>query len=218
MTKQRFVCPVAIVLRLVICAEVQHEPLGREGEGGLSFFIVHAKVLFHEVWRKNIDFNTLPTNSTAAWKVARRTPYLPEVQVPRYYRSQTNGGRTDCFHISADTRPMAYEAVAYLTLEGENGTRSTTLVSKQRVAPGKEITLARLELMACLLAGRLCGYILKPSSNSHQTSTYGQIQQQHSIGFMKMLAAGSSSHATESLKFNASRTSAYVDIIREEKI
>ncbi|KAH9363194.1 hypothetical protein HPB48_017555 [Haemaphysalis longicornis] len=56
---------------------------------------------------------------------------------------------------------MAYEAVAYLTLEGENGTRSTTLVSKQRVAPGKEITLARLELMACLLAGRLCGYILE---------------------------------------------------------
>lgn len=131
------------------------------GRGGLSFFIVHAKVLFHEVWRKNIDFNTLPTNSTAAWKVARRTPYLPEVQVPRYYRSQTNGGRTDCFHISADTRPMPYEAVAYLTLEGENGTRSTTLVSKQRVAPGKEITLARLELMACLLAGRLCGYILE---------------------------------------------------------
>ncbi|KAH9366510.1 hypothetical protein HPB48_018075 [Haemaphysalis longicornis] len=164
-----------------------------------------------------MDFNTLPTNSTAAWKVARRTPYLPEVQVTRYYRSQTNGGRTDCFQISADTRPMAYEAVAYLTLEGENGTRSTTLVSKQRVAPSKEITLARLELVACLLTGRLCGYILE-ALNSHQTSTYGQIQQQHSIGFMKMLAAGSSSHATESLKFNASRTSAYVDIIREEKI
>ncbi|KAH9382924.1 hypothetical protein HPB48_023556 [Haemaphysalis longicornis] len=113
---------------------------------------------------------------------------------------------------------MPYEAVAYLTLEGENGTRSTTLVSKQRVAPGKEITLARLELMhACSLVD--CVAIFwKPSSNSHQTSTYGQIQQQHSIGFMKMLAAGSSSHTTESLKFNASRTSAYVDIIREEKI
>ncbi|KAH9374607.1 hypothetical protein HPB48_017401 [Haemaphysalis longicornis] len=63
---------------------------------------------------------------------------------------------------------MAYEAVAYLyrsctvsTLEGGNGTRSTTLVSKQRVAPGKEITLARLELMACLLAVQLSGFILE---------------------------------------------------------
>ncbi|KAH9379506.1 hypothetical protein HPB48_005764 [Haemaphysalis longicornis] len=103
--------------------------------------------------------------------VARRTPYLPEVQVSRYYRSQTNEGRTDCFHISADTRPMANEAVAYLTLESENGTRSTTLVSEQRVAPGEEITLARLELMACLFAGRLCGYILE-NLKQQQSNVY----------------------------------------------
>ncbi|XP_077491913.1 uncharacterized protein LOC144102539 [Amblyomma americanum] len=131
--------------------------------GWLSPFIVRAKILFQNLRRRNVEWdNPLPSDVAERWLTWHgELKHLSEVQVPRYYGADVNGQSTKTdLHIFADASPVAYGAVAYLTIASEDGLNSTVVMSKSRVAPLKELTLARLELMACLLAARLCSYIL----------------------------------------------------------
>ncbi|XP_077508788.1 uncharacterized protein LOC144120265 [Amblyomma americanum] len=131
--------------------------------GWLSPFIVRAKILFQNLWRRNVEWDDpLPSDVAERWLTWHgELKHLSEVQVPRYYGADVNGQSTKTdLHIFADASPVAYGAVAYLTIASEDGLNSTVVMSKSRVASLKELTIARLELMACLLAARLCSYIL----------------------------------------------------------
>ncbi|XP_077497846.1 uncharacterized protein LOC144108501 [Amblyomma americanum] len=131
--------------------------------GWLSPFIVRAKILFQNLWQRNVEWDDpLPSDVAERWLTWHgELKHLSEVQVPRYYGADVNGQSTKTdLHIFADASPVAYGAVAYVTIASEDGLNSTVVMSKSRVAPLKELTLARLELMACLLAARLCSYIL----------------------------------------------------------
>ncbi|XP_077534685.1 uncharacterized protein LOC144146623 [Haemaphysalis longicornis] len=131
--------------------------------GWLSPFIVRAKILFQQLWRQCIQWDDpLPSAIADAWDVwIQELRHLPEIQVPRFYGADISGQQTSVsLHVFADASPAAYGAVAYITVTNDEGTMSTIVMSKSRVAPVKELTLARLELMACLLAARLCRYIL----------------------------------------------------------
>ena len=68
-------------------------------------------------------------------------------------------------HIFADASPQAYRAVAYLVHE----THSAILMSKARIAPLKQHTLPRLELMAAVLGARLYIFI---STSISTTNTF----------------------------------------------
>ncbi|XP_077564362.1 uncharacterized protein LOC144179800 [Haemaphysalis longicornis] len=131
--------------------------------GWLSPFIVRAKILFQQLWRQCIQWDDpLPSAIADAWDVwIQELRHLPEIQVPRFYGADISGQQTSVsLHVFADASPAAYGAVAYITVTNNEGTMSTIVMSKSRVAPVKELTLTRLELMACLLAARLCRYIL----------------------------------------------------------
>ncbi|KFM63674.1 hypothetical protein X975_00812, partial [Stegodyphus mimosarum] len=65
------------------------------------------------------------------------------------------------FEREFDASTKAYGAVVYVKLKVENGMLINLVASKSRVAPLKELSLPRLELMAALLVARLASE-LKP--------------------------------------------------------
>ena len=58
-----------------------------------------------------------------------------------------------------DASPLAYGAVVYIRTKHEGKYMVSFCVAKTRVAPVKEVTLPRLELLAALLAARLSDYV-----------------------------------------------------------
>ena len=60
-----------------------------------------------------------------------------------------------------DSSMLAYKAVAYLRCNTPEGTKYTSLMSKSKVAPLKQQTMPRLELLAALLGAQLSKYISK---------------------------------------------------------
>ena len=59
-------------------------------------------------------------------------------------------------HVFADAIPQAYGAVVYMLY----GAQATILISKSRAAPLKSLSLPRLELMAAVVASRLCSFVV----------------------------------------------------------
>ena len=58
-----------------------------------------------------------------------------------------------------DASERAYAACAYLVCQREDGTSSSLIASKTRVAPLKDTTMPRLELLAASILSRLIGQV-----------------------------------------------------------
>ena len=71
-------------------------------------------------------------------------------------------------HTFVDASLKAYGAVVFVC----NNTNSSFVMAKARVAPLKNLTLPRLELMAALVGVRLCSFVLIPELSSSSTGLY----------------------------------------------
>lgn len=131
--------------------------------GWLAPFTVRAKALFQELWQRNVEWDeVLPQDLNSKWvQWCCELNELQKVRVQRCYRGGTTGlAQKTVLHVFADASPVAYGAVAYICVtDAEGNTTSSILMSKSRISPIKQLTLPRLELMACLLAARLSRYI-----------------------------------------------------------
>lgn len=70
-------------------------------------------------------------------------------------------------HVFADASTRAYGAVAYLTSDND----VTFVMAKNRVAPLKNLTLPKLELMATVIASRVARFVID-SLHLQDTHTY----------------------------------------------
>ena len=66
-------------------------------------------------------------------------------------------------HIFVDVSMKAYGSSIYVC----QGTRSSFVMAKARVAPLKQYTLPKLELMAAVIGARLCQFVLKSLDQFH---------------------------------------------------
>ncbi|XP_048580440.1 uncharacterized protein LOC125561134 [Nematostella vectensis] len=82
---------------------------------------------------------------------------LISVEVPRCVLDTSN--RKVQIHGSADASRKAYCAVVYLVYDVGGERQVKLLCSKTRVAPHKEMTIPRLELMAALILARLVSHV-----------------------------------------------------------
>ncbi|XP_064087427.1 uncharacterized protein LOC135202106 [Macrobrachium nipponense] len=73
------------------------------------------------------------------------------------FSRSTNLEKADYLHIFCDASITAYGCVAYRA----SGKTSSLIIAKGRVAPIKELTVPKLELMALLLGARLCEFIVE---------------------------------------------------------
>ncbi|XP_064475734.1 uncharacterized protein LOC135389629 [Ornithodoros turicata] len=131
--------------------------------GFMSPFTIRVKRLFQQLWIDGVDWDAkLPDQAQLEWKAwCTELPTLRLVSVCRHvgiYAS--NGARHVTLYAFSDASIHAYGAVVYACAKSQEPHSDVNLlVSKSRVAPVKELTLPRLELMGALVATRLVNYV-----------------------------------------------------------
>ncbi len=117
---------------------------------------IHARAIFQESWRATLDWDDpLPEHITSKWQEwLQHLQHLPKLRIPRCIAdTQLGPAKNTTFTIFTDASQVAYAAVAYAVTEHVNGDASSTLVvAKGRVAPLKQLSIPRLELLAAELA------------------------------------------------------------------
>ncbi|XP_064479234.1 uncharacterized protein LOC135392454 [Ornithodoros turicata] len=128
--------------------------------GFLHPFTVRARMIFQALWVEEVGWDAeMPRDKQDQWsQLCRELPELAEVIVDRCMFP--SGCRNPQLHIFCDASPKGYGAVAYLRGQNEDGSTTATFVlAKSRVAPLKQLTLPRLELMAALIGSRMMHYL-----------------------------------------------------------
>lgn len=134
--------------------------------GFLSPITIRAKLLIQELWQKNMDWDEpLDQPTTNNWNsIANDLQIAAKATIPRCYFDHNNSNNIHFpqLHVFADASTKAYGAVVYI----QQGNHTSFVIAKTRVAPLKQLTLPKLELMAALVATRLAKFVIT-SFNRH---------------------------------------------------
>ena len=133
--------------------------------GLVSPIIVGAKVLFQELCTMKIGWDDeLPEQMQNRWKgLIDDLNAVGTISLPRCLYKKDRGQVKNCYlHGFADASKKAYCALVYLVYETEEGMNSRLVCAKTRVAPLKELSIPRLELMS----GRILSTLMKTVYNA----------------------------------------------------
>lgn len=122
--------------------------------GFIAPIVVKAKMLMQSIWRlKELDWDDdVPPNISNEWmEMYADLPLLSNFKTKRWLNTSKRS-RVQ-IHAFCDASKAAYGTAIYVRIEDENKQVSCSLLSaKSRVAPLKEITIPRLELLAAVMA------------------------------------------------------------------
>ena len=152
---------IAVTKRVILSFIARlFDPLGM-----LTPYIMTVKRLFQETWRLGLDWDDdVPENVRVRFlRWLDGLNHVKGISVPRSYCVE---GWHDVHgvevHAFGDASEAGYGAAVYLHLTLRDGSVMTPLVmSRGRVAPLKQVSLPRLELLASLLAARLLRFVCR---------------------------------------------------------
>jgi ribonuclease HI len=138
--------------------------------GLASVATIKARIALQEIWKmKKFEWDDLlPKEMQLTWrKLFTEIEDLKTVQFPQCLQPPSAFGSPKV-HVFADASILAYGAAAYLVWSSSSGREVRLVSAKARVAPLRQTTIPRLELMAALLATRMAKTIydkfkIKPS-------------------------------------------------------
>lgn len=147
--------------------------------GWLLPFTLRGKLLIQQLWTESWKWDDpLPENALTRFREwAAEVEELKDLRISRPYYNRTKPIVSYHLHIFGDASETAYAAVAYLQSLCRDGTsQCSLLMAKSRLAPRKQMTLPRLELMAALATTRLRTFLLnrlklKIDSVTHYTDS-----------------------------------------------
>ena len=131
------------------------DPLGLQAP-----VLIKAKILMQDVWKRHIKWDDpLPEDLLSRWLIIRTDlDAATTTSVPRFIGGTPGPTRTYELHVYCDAAVAAYAAVAYL----RSSSAGTNIVfCKTKVAPVKEQSVPRLELMAAVLGARAITFLRK---------------------------------------------------------
>ena len=124
--------------------------------GFLAPVLIKAKILLQGLWFHILDWDTpLSDDLLDRWLDFHETlPMVAEIQLPRW----TGHSSVNIWHLHgfSDASKRAFSAAVYAV---NQGTQSTLLMAKSKVAPTKVKTLPRLELCGAVLLSRLATHV-----------------------------------------------------------
>ncbi len=86
---------------------------------------------------------------------------IPEIRLPRFICETSSDVPTYELHCFSDSSAQAYAAAAFLIVISEFQRSSNLVFCKTRVAPLKEITIPRLELMGVVIGVRIMDFVAR---------------------------------------------------------
>ena len=125
--------------------------------GWLSPFMLNMKILFQDMWKEQVDWDTpLKEELVVRHKQWREElPLLKNITIPRCYFSKGKRKHVE-LHGFSDASTLAYSAVVYVRATYDDGSVSSMLVvAKTKVAPLKSVSIPRLELCGAVLLTEL---------------------------------------------------------------
>ena len=131
--------------------------------GIISPVTVSMKILFQEICNSKIDWDEVLTGEIKRkWdRWVQDLSQTGEIQIKRCLYETGGESVTECYlHGFGDASKKAYCAMVYLAYRTEDGKTHVRLVaSKTRVAPLKELSIPRLELMSARILAQLVNTI-----------------------------------------------------------
>ena len=137
-------------------------------QGIISPISITAKVLFQELCIDKLGWDDpIPDNKVTMWNAwLEDLNRVKAISLPRCFYDGSEGEILNCqIHGFGDASKKAYCAVVYLVYETTNGVHTTLLCSKTRVAPLKELTIPRLELLSARILAVLVDTVCKALSS-----------------------------------------------------
>ncbi|XP_074657118.1 uncharacterized protein LOC141910287 [Tubulanus polymorphus] len=129
------------------------DPLGVIAPAVLKF-----KLLFQDTCRSEIGWDEIvDADLERQWKqIVEDMKNFETIHLTRCYSAGLNGG-LDSFelHGFCDASCKAYGAVIYLVARSEDKSNSSFVVSKTKVAPTKQVSIPRLELLSAVTLAKL---------------------------------------------------------------
>lgn len=127
--------------------------------GFITPVTISTKIFLRNLWQQEIGWDTkLNDELHTTWsKISFDVTQATTISFPRQCTPLPPTSDITTLHIFADASPQAYGAVVYML----QGTHSTIVMSKSRAAPLRPHSLPRLELMAAVVASRLCSFVVK---------------------------------------------------------
>ena len=125
--------------------------------GTLTPVTLSDKLFIQQLWQQKLRWNE-PLNSTltSEWYcITGNLTQTPQYHIPHWYLKSINTEQLT-LHVFVDASMKAYGAVAYIC----DDTHSSFVIAKARVAPLKNHTLPRLELMAAVTGSHLCKFVI----------------------------------------------------------
>ncbi|KAL1444894.1 hypothetical protein MTO96_045336 [Rhipicephalus appendiculatus] len=121
-------------------------------------FLIRAKILFQRIWQLQLDWDCeIPTQLAQEWEMwCREVRDIKALLVRRFCLSVSDSDYE--LHVFTDASQAAYGVVAYLRHNYDNA-HCEMLMAKARVAPIKQISLPRLELLGAVMGARLAKFI-----------------------------------------------------------
>jgi Pao retrotransposon peptidase/Family of unknown function (DUF5641) len=143
--------------------------------------IILARKIFQDCWKnETMKWDDQATDQQQAWESwLEDLINLESISYPRVLKPYFNGDKilSKKLHIFCDASGIAYAAVGYLRVEYENhGVYTNIAMARGKLAPMKNTTIPRLELLACQLGTKLARTIeraleLKPEDTTYWTDS-----------------------------------------------
>lgn len=129
--------------------------------GFLSPITVYPKVLLQKTWKEKLKWDDIIEGNIKDefMKWYKCLPNLNGIKIPRWLLGSVDI-HSMSLHMFCDASQSAYAAVAFLRIESSQGVRIQIIQGKSRVAPVKQVTIPRLELLAAVIGVRLYASIV----------------------------------------------------------
>ena len=128
--------------------------------GLISPFLVQAKVIIQEIWKLKIDWDTrIPDAVCAPWQTwLDQFAEIPEIKITRWTGLKAKGTPYQ-IHTFCDASEEGTCAAVYIRVKTGNEITTNLLAAKSRVTPLKAESISRSELVAAVIAVRLCAVV-----------------------------------------------------------